>query len=190
MTTSFAENPAETLKNIRERAEQLDALEQSIAAERRQMAEVRARLCGVAAPLPDCTEVIEGVSLETTGNIEYPFALQVNGTLVEVDDADYCPGDLVNATVTRAFSAAELRTLGQALLTAAERLDPAPARTSGAKTEIAAALLRGVPHVSVKHSGEREAHYLYATGTARLLAEDLTRAAAQAEGLIRGGGQA
>lgn len=140
--------------------------------------------------LPDCTDITEGVSLETTGCTEYPFALQFVGTLVEVDDADYCPGDLVNATVTRAFSAAELRTLGQALLTAAERLAPAPARTSGAKTEIAAALLRGVPHVSVKHSGEREAHYLYATGTARLLAEDLTRAAAQAEGLIRGGGQA
>lgn len=123
MTTILPENPAETLKNIRERAAQLDALEEAIAAERRRMAEVRARLCGVAAPLPDCTDITEGVSLETTGNIEYPFALQVSGTLVEVDDADYCPGDFVNATVTRAFSAAELRTLGQALLTAAERLE-------------------------------------------------------------------
>lgn len=122
MTTSFAENPAETLKNIRERAEQLDALEESIAAERRQMAEVRARLCGVAGPLPDCTDITEGVSLETTGCTEYPFALQFVGTLVEVDDADYCPGDLVNATVTRAYTAGELATIGRAFLLAAERL--------------------------------------------------------------------
>lgn len=188
MTAPLPENPAETLRNIRDRAAQLDALEESIAAERRQMAEARARLCGVAAPLPDCTDITEGVSLETTGCTEYPFALQFVGTLVEVDDAGYCPGDLVNATVTRAFSAAEMETLGQALLVAAGRL--APARTSEAKTEIAGALLGGVPHVSIKQSGERKTHYLYTTGTARLMAEDLTRAAAQAEALVRGGGQA
>lgn len=141
--------------------------------------------------LPDCTEIIEGLSLETTGCTEYPFALQFAGTLVEVDDADYCPGDLVEATVTRAYTAGELATIGRAFLTAAERLMPSPTHgTSEAKTEIAAALLGGVPHVSMKQYGQREAHYLYTTGTARLMAEDLVRAAAQAEALVQGGGQA
>ncbi|WP_339098249.1 hypothetical protein WDJ50_18465 (plasmid) [Deinococcus sp. VB142] len=72
--------------------------------------------------LPDCTEIVAGLSLETTGNAEYPFAIQSAGTLVEVDDADYCPGDLVDATVVHAYTAGELATIGRAFLLAAERL--------------------------------------------------------------------
>lgn len=125
MTIPITENPAETLANLRRRAAELDAQEAAILAERQHMARVRVGLCGFALPVPDCTEIIEAVSLETTGCTEHPFALQVQGTLVELDDADYRPDDLVGATVTTPLSAAELRTLGRALLTAAARLDGA-----------------------------------------------------------------
>ena len=115
----------EILASLQRRAAELDAQEAAIAAERQHMARVRVGLCGFALPVPDCTEIVEAVSLETTGCAEYPFALQVQGTLVEMDDADYHPEDLVSATVTAPLSAAELRILGQALLTAAGRLDGA-----------------------------------------------------------------
>lgn len=79
-----------------------------------------------ATPYPKDShaQILDDVALEVHGGSEpYVFSLVLDGTLVEVEEGGEPLGidECVEATVSTAFTADELRVLGQALIAAADR---------------------------------------------------------------------